>query len=301
MTNVLPRRRAVPSAALLRVVALVTTLLSIGAPRAKAQRDAIVGLERPAPRDFLCDHARLVDAADAGRIRDVCNRLLSDTATPIVVVTIDSMAEHGGEGLRIETFATLLYDQWQVGQEKLDGRDWNLGVLLLVSRSDRRARIELGAGFGRRQDAECRRIMDEEIVPRFKQGDDSSGILAGVESLDRMVRRFVGHDDRSTSTQAPGSSRPMPADDATSWRPILVTAGLTALLLFTIVSFVRRGESGWAWLFWGVVLSAVGTILLTMLTRGRRWSGSGGGFGGSFGGGSFGGGFSGGGGASGSW
>jgi uncharacterized protein len=77
------------------------------------------------------------------------------------------------------------------------------------------------------------------------------------------------------------------------WSHYALVAGAIGLVIFTIFSLIRRGSSGWAWLFWGVVFAIVGAILYQMITsRGR---------GGGFGGGSFGGGFSGGGGASGSW
>lgn len=70
--------------------------------------------------------------------------------------------------------------------------------------------------------------------------------------------------------------------------------GFIGLAIFTVVSLARRGASGWAWIFWGVVFSAVGAILYHMLTNS-------GGSGGGYSGGSFGGGSSGGGGATGSW
>jgi uncharacterized protein len=75
----------------------------------------------------------------------------------------------------------------------------------------------------------------------------------------------------------------------------VIGAVFFGLLIFTVVSLIRRGSSGWAWVFWAVVFGVVGTILYHMATS--RSSGGGGGFSG----GSFGGGFSGGGGASGSW
>jgi uncharacterized protein len=235
-----------------------------------------ISLERPGDREFVRDLAEMLDPAAKEQIRQTCDRLLTDKATPIIVVTINSMAQHGGEDLRIETFATLLFDQWQIGQAKLGGQDWNTGILLLVSRDDRKARIELGAGWGRREDAVCQRIMDEQIIPRFKQGQFSAGIVAGVQSLDKMARKL----------ELPTQPRP--------WWHYAAVAGAIGLAIFTIVSLIRRGSSGWAWLFWGVVFAVVGAILYQMLTR---RSGRGGGFGG----GSFGGGFSGGGGASGSW
>jgi uncharacterized protein len=118
--------------------------------------------------------------------------------------------------------------------------------------------------------------MNELIIPEFKSGDFSGGIVAGVEGLDKMARDL----------QLPTRPRP-------TWHYV-AGAVFFALLVFTVVSLIRRGASGWAWLFWAAVFGIVGTILYqTITSRGRG--------GGGFSGGSFGGGFSGGGGASGSW
>lgn len=239
-------------------------------------------LKRPGEREFVRDLAGMLDPASTERIRSVCERLLTDTATPIIVITIESMAKYGGEEMRIETFATLLFDQWGIGQATLAGQSWNTGILLLVSRDDRKARIELGDGWGRREDELCRQIMNDHIIARFKDGSFSQGIVAGVDALDRMAR----------SLELPRP--PIP------WRHYALVLGFVALAIFTIVSLIRRGSSGWAWLFWGVVFTILGSLLYHALTQNRR-GGRSGYSGGGFGGGSFGGGFSGGGGATGSW
>ncbi|MCG8584344.1 MAG: TPM domain-containing protein [Pirellulales bacterium] len=234
-----------------------------------------LSLDPPGDREFVRDLAGMLDSESNEKIRAICDKLLTDKATPIIVVTIESMAKHGGEDMRIETFATLLFNQWQIGHAKLDGQDWNTGILLLVSKGDRKARIELGAGWGRREDQLCQQIMDDYIIANFKQGDFAGGIVAGVEALDKMARKL----------ELPTKPRP--------WTHYAIIAGFFGLMIFTIVSLIRRGSSGWAWLFWGVVFTVIGTLLWNMM----RNSGGGGGFGG----GSFGGGFSGGGGATGSW
>jgi len=234
-----------------------------------------IGLEPPGEREFIRDLAGMLEPNAKEHIREICDSLLTDKATPIIVITIESMAQYGGEGMRIETFATLLFDQWGIGHATLGGQDWNTGILLLVSRDDRKARIELGGGWGRREDALCRQIMDEHIIPEFKQGRFSEGIVAGVEALDKMGRKL----------ELPTRPRPW-------WHYALIAASI-GLAVFTIVSLVRNGSSGWAWVFWGVVFAILGTILYQVLTS-RGSSGS-------FGGGSFGGGSSGGGGATGSW
>lgn len=246
------------------------------APAAKMGQLDFKSLPRPGERDFLLDEAGLIQPEDQKKIRALCDDLLTKKATPIIVVTIKSMAAHGGAGLRIETFARLLFDQWQIGHAELGGKTWNTGILLLVSTGDRKARIELGAGWGREQDDLCKQIMDDLIIPEFKADDFSAGIVAGVEALDKMARGL----------ELPKRKRP--------WWHYALIVGFVGLLIFTVVSLIRRGSGGWAWLFWAAVFGLLGFLLYSFLTRGARG-------GGGFSGGSFGGGFSGGGGATGSW
>lgn len=254
---------------------------NIVAVRPEAEVDEDVGrisLKRPGERDFILDLADLISSADEQHIREIATKLLNDKATPIIVVTIESMAKYGGAGMRIETFAHLLFDQWAIGQAKVNGQLWNTGILLLVSRDDRKARIELGAGWKHEQDSLAQQIMDEQIVPRFRQGDFSGGIVAGVEALDKMARGLE-----------------LPRPPTPWWQPVLVAVAI-GLMIFTVVSLIRRGASGWAWLFWGVLFSIIGYLLYSFLRSSMSSSGGGG-----FSGGSFGGGYSGGGGATGSW
>ena len=146
-------------------------------------RGLTLDLPRPGGREFVVDRAGLLDDADERAVTEAAGASLDRRQVPIVVVTIEDMAAHGGSGLRIETFATLLFNQWEIGDEEIGGTYWNRGILLLVSRDDRKARIELGGGWGRRAEQRTRDIMQRVIVPRFKAGDFSGGIRAGVEAL----------------------------------------------------------------------------------------------------------------------
>jgi len=230
-------------------------------------------LQPPGPREFVADHAYLIDDADKDAVVQTCDTLLTEMACPIIVVTVEAMDEYGGQGMSIDAFARILFDQWGIGSP-----EHNVGILFLISDGDRKAWIQLGAAWDSQYDAVCQRIMDEQVIPRFKRGKFSAGIVAGVNSLDRMARGL----------ELP--SAPVPVSH------ILIGLGVLGLAIFTIVSLVRRGGSGWAWLFWGGLFALLGFILYHALTQRRR-----GYAGGSFGGGSFGGGFSGGGGAGGSW
>lgn len=224
---------------------------------------------KPGDRDFIVDEAKLLSASEATKIKELCDKLLTDKKVPILVVTIASMSQYGASGWDIRVYAENLFNNWGIGF-----KDWNHGILLLVSNGDRRARIELGAGWEHRKDAVCQRIMDDLIIPSFKQGRFAEGIVAGVQGLDKMAREL----------KLPTRPRP--------WWHYALVVGAIGLMIFTVVSLIRRRSSGWAWLFWGVVFALIGTLLYQMLRSGASggWSG-----------GSFGGGFSGGGGASGSW
>ncbi len=232
-----------------------------------------IELAPPPEGQYVLDYAGLIDLKDEEEINRIATESLRERVIPIITVTIESMAEYGGAGMRIETFATLLYNQWEIGHERVNEEYWNKGILVLVSCDDRVARIELGDGWDREHDDTARIVMDDQIIRSFKQGNFSAGIRRGVEALDKMAR----------GERLP--RRPI------SWRNVAIIAAFIGLLIFTVVSLIRRRASGWAWIFWGVVFGILGMVLLNMMRRG----------GGGFSGGSFGGGFSSGGGASGSW
>ena len=226
---------------------------------------------RPAERGFVVDEVKLLKASDERKIWEISDSLLTDKKVPIIVVTIHGLASKNASSRSIEGYAQDLFDEWAIGFQ-----DWNNGILLLVSVADRKARIELGADWGREKDGVCREIMDGWIIPNFKKGQFSEGILAGVEALDKMARELD-----------------VPQPRTPAW-VYLMWAGFIGLGIFTFVSLIRCGASGWAWLFWGTTFSVTGLILVSLAK-------SSGGGGSSWSGGSFGGGFSGGGGATGSW
>lgn len=295
-----------------RLILLTASLVLSLAPEVNAFQQ--IDLKRPGDREFVRDEAGLLNAQDKTAIVADCEKLLNDKATPIIVVTIQDMKSHGGAGMRIETFARFLFDQWEVGQAELNGVSWNTGILLLVSRNDRKARIELGGGWKHEYDQRCKEIMDQTIIPEFKRGDYSKGIREGVRQLVAMSGgiQMPGKTTTSSSadpsvTQGTPSVRYQPQHESgPSIHPGILIA-LACLAVFTVVSIARNGSQGLAWILWAGVFGVIGYLLVSMMTNHDRrspWGGGGGGFGGSgggFGGGSFGGGFSGGGGASGSW
>jgi uncharacterized protein len=85
----------------------------------------------------------------------------------------------------IEEYSIRVVEKWKLGRKRVDD-----GVLLLVAKDDKKLRIEVGYGLeGAIPDAIARRIIAEDIAPRFKQGDFYGGIVLGV---DRILRTIEG-------------------------------------------------------------------------------------------------------------
>ena len=83
----------------------------------------------------------------------------------------------------IEQYSMRVVEQWKLGRKHVDD-----GALLIVAKNDRALRIEVGYGLeGALNDATSNRIINEMIVPRFRQGDFYAGVMAGVDSIMNVI------------------------------------------------------------------------------------------------------------------
>ncbi|MCA9291125.1 MAG: TPM domain-containing protein, partial [Phycisphaerales bacterium] len=148
-----------------------------------------ITLDPPAEGAFVLDAAEVISPEDEQAIRDIAAAVLAETRTPIIVVTIDSMTNHWPGGpVMIETFARILFDQWRIGHATIDGEVHNRGILVVVAVNDRKARIELGAGWGRGHDGAAATIMNAILVPAFRAGTYGDGLLRAVAALGDLAR-----------------------------------------------------------------------------------------------------------------
>ena len=203
----------------------------------------------------------------------------------------------------IEQYAVRVQERWKLGRKGVDD-----GVLLVVAKDDRRLRIEVGYGLeGIIPDAVAKRVIEEDIAPRFRQGDFHGGIRAGTERLMRLI-------DGEPLPPPKASDGPAPGPDWVGGAVValLVFGGILRAIFGRFLGALLAGGIMGAvvWfvfsvLSWSMIAGVVAFIVMLVVDGsggGRSWSGGSGSWGGSSGGGfSGGGGSSGGGGASGSW
>lgn len=302
------------------------SLLSIALFLAVLNVPLTFALQVPPLRARVNDLARMLSAQDAQTLEQRLAAFEQETGHQIAVLTIPSL-----EGDAMEDFSIRVAEAWKIGKKGFDN-----GAILVISQKDRKLRIEVGYGLeGVLPDAIASRIIREVIVPRFRDGDFSGGIVAGVNAIMQVTK---GEPLPQTARRTNGQRA---AQSGSLLTVIMITAlfalfigmtqrrifggifgGSTAGLVAALANSAGTGLPLALALAVGAILGAVGSSLgpgsssqWSGNSRYRRGGWGGGFFPGGFGGGGFGGsgdfggggGFSGGGGgfggggASGDW
>jgi uncharacterized protein len=161
---------------------------------------------------------------------DRLERLLADyedsTTNQIAILTVTSL-----QGEVLEQYSLRVAETWKLGTAQNDN-----GVLLLVAVDDRAMRIEVGHGLeGVLTDAQCNRIIRNEMAPAFRRGDYDAGISAGIAGI---VAAIGGE---YTAADASGATIEM------NWGAVVVVSLFVfgILGLFTAIGLFSKGGIAW--------------------------------------------------------
>ncbi len=223
------------------------------------------------PQDlYVNDRAEVLQTSVVRSLSQALERIHKQGGPQVAVLILPSIGD-----VAIEDAAFDVFRKWGIGAADKDN-----GVLLLIALKERKLRIETGNGVeGDLTDAYSRRIIDDRIVPAFRQGQFDEGVIYGVDGiLERMNPPIHLQDYLEISPHKARRTKGEP-----NWIQLLIF-----LFIFIVLMSSRSGRAG-----------LLGFLLGSMGGGGRHGGyGGGSGWGGGFGGG---GGSSGGGGASGSW
>lgn len=257
----------------------------------------VVWAQLPArPEGPIADYANVLSAADKATLDAKLRDYNQATGRAVIVATVPSL-----DGEEIEPYAQRLAESWGISGAKSEN-----GVLLLVAPAERKLRIHSARGVQERMtDIMSGRIIRDTIVPQFKAGNMSGGIVAGVDAIIAQLDMDPAQAKAIEEAQAAANR----ARQSEGGFPI---GGLFWLLfgfLFFILPMLRGGgrrrrsrHSPWGNTARDIILWEAGSAVARgMFNGGGGGGGFGGGGGGGFGGfGGGGGGFNGGG-ASGGW
>ena len=298
--------------ALLQRLGLLLCLLGLGwaGPALAQQLAPIPPLDSP-----VVDTTGTLDAAQKQALEQQAIALQQRKGAQLQVLIVPTTQPED-----IAQYSTRVFDQWAIGRKGVDD-----GVLLLVAKDDRRVRIEPGYGLeGAIPDAIANRVIQEYLVPHFRQNDYAGGVTAASAVLVKIIDGEELPTPVSSNRDGGGGS-----GDSIFFFAIMIGVFASTFMRMLlaklprpirgVVSGLIAGAAGW--LLLSVVGGGIAALVAFLLSLGKGSSGgfaSGGGWGGGggFGSGGFGGGGggfgggggwgggggrSGGGGASGSW
>ncbi|MEO6820781.1 MAG: TPM domain-containing protein [Ginsengibacter sp.] len=241
---------------------------------------------KPNPPMAVNDFANMLEPFQKQALEQKIRAYNDSTSSAIVIITIPDL-----QGYDIAEISLKYLRDWGIGM-----KDKNNGIVILVSKAERKARIETGYGMeGVVPDVMAKEIIDERMIPFFKQADYYRGF---DNAVDAIIQAAAGEYKADPKSKGDGS-----AGGGSMFFIVIIVVVLIALMSGkggggggSYMS--RKGSKSFGALPWFLLGNLLGG------SGGRGGGGfGGGGFGGGGGGGfgGFGGGSGGGGGASGGW
>ncbi|MBR5085543.1 MAG: TPM domain-containing protein [Muribaculaceae bacterium] len=241
--------------------------------------------DKPTEKKLVWDNANILDDSQEKLIEDSLEYFSRTTSNQIVVMTVTNEML---DGMSLSEFGQEVGQKWGVGHK---GSDNGVVVLIKPKTGDDamgKGRAFISTGYGAEgplPDLLCSKIVDEEMVPHFKENDYAGGIWAALKVLKPALQGDFNTEEYVNDG----------AGDA-----ILAMIVLLAIICFIFVVMSSNNNNGNG----NNTRTYTGGPIIFPGTFGSGRS-SGGGFGGGFGGGGgwggFGGGSFGGGGGGGSW
>jgi len=239
--------------------------------------------EKQYPPRLVNDFAGMLNGREINELENKLVAFNDSTSTQIAIVTISDL-----RGYDVADYTQRLAEKWGIGQRGLDN-----GILVLVKprTNDSMGQVSIAQGYGLEgaiPDLACARIIDQEILPSFRQGDYFGGLDRATTVLMQLASGEFNADEYGEKEGSLGEIA-----------PFIIILIIFIILLFSKSSGGRNQKH----------ISDKGLplwLLLSMMNSGSNshrgsWGGFSGGSSGGGGFGGFGGGSFGGGGASGSW
>lgn len=125
------------------------------------------------PPVAVSDFAGIIQEPEKASLEQKLQKYWNTTAFSVVVVTVPTL--NGEDDFN---FGYSLFNCWGIGDKT------KRGILLLVAPTEHKVRIHTGYGLeGILPDALCKRIIEQDIIPRFKEGQPTQAISAGVQAI----------------------------------------------------------------------------------------------------------------------
>ena len=129
----------------------------------------------PKPVGFVNDFENVLSLEEVTKLENLLINYEKQTSNELVIVTISKTENE----IDFDTYALDLSKNWGVGKRGKDN-----GLVLVISNQLGRIRICTGTGTEKiLTDEICNTILEEKIIPNFKNGEIYKGIESGINAL----------------------------------------------------------------------------------------------------------------------
>ena len=177
---------------------------------------------KPKNNIYVVDTANLFNSETKNKLVTDSHKLSQEYNTQVVVVTINSL-----KGLSIEEYTNQLFRKWGIGDKKE-----NSGVLILISKDDHKARIEVGYGIeGIINDGKAGRIL-KNMLAEFKKDNYNEGILKAHKEITNEISSNKDRVEKNKKTE--------PSDGEKLFGEILLFLFVFGSIFAILISFIKR-------------------------------------------------------------
>ncbi|WP_047448759.1 TPM domain-containing protein [Alistipes sp. ZOR0009] len=253
--------------------------------------------EQPNPPRIVNDFANLLSPQEVQQLESKLRAYNDTTSTQIAIVVVPSL-----DGYDPSEYAFALGKKWGIGQK---GKNNGILVLIKPKVGNERGQVFIATGYGMEgsiTDARANRIIDQTIIPAFRQNKYYEGLDQATTQLIQFARGEFKADKKGAKTVSPFAS-------ILIFIVLVAVFGIIAAIarskkytsgsVYSSGGFQRHSSAASNLPFWLLLMGMGSNLGDRHRNSGSGWSDFSGGGGGGFGG--FGGGDFGGGGAGGSW
>lgn len=148
---------------------------------------------------YINDFANILSPTTEEKLRQDLI-MLWDSGIETTIVTMDSYTDYDTDAASFEEFATNLFNLWGVGDSDSDG------VMILVGVEDRKVRIEVGVSYENTMNRTMQGVINEFMLPRFRQNDYEQGIIDGTAAVVRALTGETVFTATAVPTRRPSST-----------------------------------------------------------------------------------------------
>lgn len=233
-------------------------------------------LKIPAFTSHIVDTTSWLSSQEVLDIKKRLDGIKSEGNVQIAVLIVDSV-----KPLTIQEYSLKVAEVWKIGKKGVDN-----GALILIAKSDKKARIEVGYGLeGDIPDAIAKRIVSDFMAPYLTKSKPHEGITIGIDEITNKVNKgdFKNPNSGSKTTSDKkggirGTGIKMIDNLPTGAMIFAIVLGIISAILFytdeggfvlagLIIPFIGGGLSILFYSFITAIIIAIGAIIFAVVIR----------------------------------